>query len=134
MSHCRGNCVALGRRCSCPQFARHANQWRHILEKRSLVLARFSEASKDYKQFDRDIDTDAPYLNLNGLLWSIDNFSARKSEAKIAYDAARAESGRLPEFDRKMNEIALHTTAHATSCAVCQQAVSRILGQDWSPF
>ena len=77
---------------SCPEFARYANQWRHLLEKRSLVLARFSEASKDYRQFDRDIDTDAPYLNLNGLLWSIDNFSARKNEAKIAL---RRRAGRV---------------------------------------
>ena len=35
---------------------------------------------------------------------------------------------------QKMYEIALHATGHAALCAICQQEVSRILGQDWSPF
>jgi hypothetical protein len=37
-------------------------------------------------------------------------------------------------LDRKMSEIASHATGHAASCAICQHEVSRILGQDWSPF
>jgi hypothetical protein len=119
---------------SCPEFASHANWWRRLLERRALLLAEFTEASKDYRRFDLDIDTRLHYFRLDTLLWSTVNFLERKKEAKNAYDAARNEVGKLPDLDQKMNEIALHATGHAASCDICQQEVSRILGQDWSLF
>jgi hypothetical protein len=119
---------------SCPEFASHANWWRRLLERRTLLLAELAEASKDYKRFDLDIDASLHSFNLDGLLWSTRNFLARKKEAKNAYQAAQTELGKLPDLDRKMNKIAVHATAHAASCPTCQQEVSRILGLDWSPF
>jgi len=119
---------------SCSEFASRANWWRQLLGKRTLLLAEFTKASRDHKRFDLDIDTSLHYLRLDGLLWSTGNFAARKMVAKNAYDAARTEVGKLPDLDREMNEIALDATEHAASCVICQQEVSRILGQDWSPF
>jgi hypothetical protein len=119
---------------SCPEFANHANWWRRLLERRTLLLAQFAEASKDYKRFDVDIDTGLHSFYLDDLRWSVSSFLARKKVAKNAYEAARIEVGKLPDLDRKMNEIASHATEHAASCVTCQQEVSRILGQDWSPF
>ena len=119
---------------SCPEFASHANWWRRLLERRTLLLAKFTEASKDYKRFDLDIDTGLHYLRLDDLRWSTGNFLERKKVTKNAYDAARTELGKPPDLHRKMNEIALHATEHAASCVICQHEVSRILGQDWCPF
>jgi hypothetical protein len=119
---------------SCPEFANHANWWRRLLERRTILLVQFAEASKDYKRFDLDIDTGAHSLFIDGLLWSTGNFLARKEVAKNAYEAVRTELGKLPDLERKMNQIASHATEHAASCVICQHEVSRILGQDWSPF
>ena len=35
---------------SCPEFASHANWWRRLLERRMLLLVKFTEASEDYKR------------------------------------------------------------------------------------
>jgi hypothetical protein len=99
-----------------------------------LLLAKFAEASKDYERFDLDIDSDLRSLHLDGLPWSTENFPARKKVARNVCQTAQTELGQLPDPDRKMNEIAVHATAQAASCLICQQEVSRILGQDWGPF
>lgn len=99
-----------------------------------LLLAKFAEASKDYKRFYLNIDAGLRSFYLDGLLWSTKNFLARKKAAKNVCETAQTELGQLPDLDRKMNEIAVQATAHAASCLIRQQEVSRILGQDWSPF
>lgn len=119
---------------SCPEFASHAAWWRRLLKRRSLLLADFAKASKDYKRFDVTVGTNHQYLHFEDWVWTTDHFLSRKRAAWNAYDAARTEAGKLPDLDQKMTEIASRATGHAASCVICQQEVSRILGQDWSPF
>jgi hypothetical protein len=88
-----------------------------------LLLAKFAEASKDYKRFDLDIDAGLRSFYLDGLPWSTKNFLARTKVAKNVCETAQTELGQLPDLERKMNEVAVHATAHAASCLSCQQEV-----------
>jgi hypothetical protein len=119
---------------SCPEFARYAAWWRRLLNKQKLLQTRIAEASRNYERFAMVTDRGQMHFYIDNYLWSRAKFLAAAQEAKEAYGAARTEASELSAIKLKMDDIASHATAHASTCMDCQQEVQKILGQNWSPF
>jgi hypothetical protein len=118
----------------CQEFASYATLRRRLFERRKRIQAKLAEASGNYQRFTLVRDTGLPGVYMEDNLWSRAKFLTAKGKAKETYDIAQTEAAKLPDLERKMEDIVSRATEHAASCTDCQQEVIRILGQNWSPF
>jgi hypothetical protein len=68
------------------------------------------------------------------LLQALGRAHAQLADFTIPADDDHHEAAMLPDLELKIEDIASHATAHATTCTDCQLEVLKLLAQDRSPF